>query len=412
MTFRVKIISPIKIDEADLRRRQIRYTEHAGKGTLVQVFDLEEGPTTLDSPGDLLFCEHAVFIIMPAAMALAEDIGSSGAEFLAALLAGYEVAVRVGRATMLRDAVHPFGTHAIVGAAAACSRLLSMDISQISEAMALAAGLTIASSQTAANAGASVRNLFTGFTNHNAILAVKLVQAGFTAEPEALSSVFGGVLGQEYRAGQTADLGEIFYIQRNYFKLYACSRWNHAPIEAAAAIQASTEFKLADVERIIVWTYDPATRLNWQEPANGYAAKHSIPYNVAARIVLGTNDLAAYADESVMDPEVRAMAKRVEVKEDPSFTAMLPDVRPARVEIVLGSGERLQETVERPRGGYDRPFGEDELADKFRRLAGMVLPPDSVNELTTLLSELQHQSDLEPLSRLLRTGNLSQESAV
>ncbi len=91
---------------------------------------------------------------------------------------------------------------------------------------------------------------------------------------------------------------------------------------------------------------------------------------------------------------------------------MLPDVRPARVEIKLSSGEKLQETVERPRGGYDRPFSEDELADKFRRLAGMVLPPDSVNELTTLLSELQHQSDLEPLSRLLRTGNLSQESAV
>lgn len=62
MTFRVKIISPIKIDEADLRRRQIRYTEHAGTDTRIQVFNLEEGPTTLDTPGDLLFCEHAVFL--------------------------------------------------------------------------------------------------------------------------------------------------------------------------------------------------------------------------------------------------------------------------------------------------------------------------------------------------------------
>ncbi len=62
MTFRVKIISPIKVDEADLRRRQIRYTEHAGTDTRVQVFNLDEGPTTLDTPGDLLFCEHAVFL--------------------------------------------------------------------------------------------------------------------------------------------------------------------------------------------------------------------------------------------------------------------------------------------------------------------------------------------------------------
>jgi len=62
MTFRVKIISPIKVDEADLRRRQIRYTEHAGQDTHIQVFNLEEGPTTLDTPGDLLFCEHALFL--------------------------------------------------------------------------------------------------------------------------------------------------------------------------------------------------------------------------------------------------------------------------------------------------------------------------------------------------------------
>ena len=62
MTFRVKIISPIKVDEADLRRRQIRYAEHAAIDTRVQVFNLEEGPTSLDTPGDLLFCEHAVFL--------------------------------------------------------------------------------------------------------------------------------------------------------------------------------------------------------------------------------------------------------------------------------------------------------------------------------------------------------------
>ena len=61
MEFRVKIISPIKVDEADLRRRQIRYAEHAGQETVVKVFNLEDGPGTLDTPGDLLFCEHAVF---------------------------------------------------------------------------------------------------------------------------------------------------------------------------------------------------------------------------------------------------------------------------------------------------------------------------------------------------------------
>lgn len=61
MPFRVKIISPIKIDDADLRRRQMRYAQHAGPDTQIEVFNLDEGPTTLDTRGDMLYCEHAVF---------------------------------------------------------------------------------------------------------------------------------------------------------------------------------------------------------------------------------------------------------------------------------------------------------------------------------------------------------------
>ena len=354
--------------------------------------------------GNQYAVNHPAIHILPAVFALAEDTGSSGEELLSALVVGYEIAVRVGRATKLRDAVHPFGTHAIVGAAAACARLLQMEAAEIAETMALAAGLTIASSQTAANSGASVRNLFTGFTNHNAILAAKMVQAGFTSEPEALAAVFGAVLGSEYSAGEVGDLGEIFYIERNYFKLYACSRWNHAPIEAVVELQARSPFETADVEAIAVWTYDPATRLSWQEPVNGYAAKHSIPYSVAVRIVRSSNDLDAYSNETVSDPEVREMAKRVIVREDPAFTAMLPDVRPARVEIDLSDGSSLSAIVERPRGGFDRPFSDHDLEQKFRRLAAMMLPSDSVVQLEQLLQELHLRADLDGLSKLLRSN--------
>lgn len=61
MAFRVKIISPIKIDDADLRRRQARYGETAAPGTQIEVVNLPEGPTTLDTVADLVACEYAVF---------------------------------------------------------------------------------------------------------------------------------------------------------------------------------------------------------------------------------------------------------------------------------------------------------------------------------------------------------------
>jgi len=353
--------------------------------------------------GNQYALNHPAVHILPAALAVAEEQKQTGAELLTAFIAGYEVAVRVGAATHLREAVHPFGTHAIVGTAAAASRLLSLDEEQIAQSLDLAAGICVASSQTAANTGASVRNLFTGLTNHNGLLAPLLVRAGFTGEPGSLNVVFGSILGDSFRDNELGDdLGREFCINRNYFKVYACSRWNHAPIEAMAALLARASFKTQDVDEIIVWTYDPATRLSWNDPTNGYAAKHSIPYNVAVRMVRGSNDLEAYTDEAVSDPKVQAVARRVVVREDPALTAMLPDVRPARVEVKLRHGSRLTESVERPRGGFDNPLTERELENKFRRLVRMTLPGPSAEALEEMLMTLPELEDVTLLRPLLQ----------
>jgi 2-methylcitrate dehydratase PrpD len=355
--------------------------------------------------GNQYAINHPAVHIFPAVLALAEEQRRSGAELLTAFVAGYEIAVRVGRATHLREAVHPFGTHTIVGTAAAASRLLKLDVEQTAQALNLAAGMCIASSQTAANTGASVRNLVTGLTNHNGLLAPMLVRAGFTGEPDSLNVIFGRILGDSFKEDALGDdLGREFYITRNYFKLHACSRWNHAPIEAMAALLVRNPFKVDDIEEITVWTYDPATRLSWNDPANGYAAKHSIPYNVAIRLVLGHNDLEAYSEDAVSNPQVQSIARRVSVREDPTLTAMLPDVRPARVEVRLRNGNILTETVERPRGGFDNPLTEDELVKKFRHLSNMMLPSSSTVALEKMVLNLPDLEDVTQMSPLLQGG--------
>jgi len=362
------------------------------------------GAVTLElDEGNQFAVNHPSVHIFPVAFALAEDRKLSGKELLTAFIAGYEVAVRVGRATHLKWPVHPFGTHAIIGAAACASKLLGLDVVQTAEALDMAAGMCIASSQTAANSGAAVRNLVTGLTNHNGLLAPLLIRAGFTGEPGAMNVVFGSILGDSFdEQGVGKDLGTAFYITRNYFKIHACSRWNHAPIEAMTNLMAKVPFQAQDVDQITVWTYDPATRLSWNDPVNGYAAKHSIPYNVAVRLVRKSNDLMAYSDDAMSDPQVRAMAQKVGVLEDPKLTAMLPDVRPARVEVKLLSGDTFSETVERPIGGFDKPLSDQELAEKFRQLARMILPPSSISSLEQMLKSLPDMEDVCILSPLLQ----------
>lgn len=217
--------------------------------------------------------------------------------------------------------MHPFGTHAIIGAAVAAARLSGFTVDEIAEVIELSAGLALASSQTAANSGASVRNAVTGLTAMNGVLAPILLRAGVTPEPDAVATVFGRVLGDNFDPTRPdARLGEDHYLLRNYFKIYACSRWNHAPIEATIAAMAVRQFAVSEISDIVVWTFDPATRLSWQRPVNAFAAKHSIPFNVAVRLVKNSNGLEAFTQAFVEDADICKLMSRIEVREDPAYT--------------------------------------------------------------------------------------------
>jgi 2-methylcitrate dehydratase PrpD len=114
--------------------------------------------------------------------------------------------------------------------------------------------------------------------------------------------------------------------------------------------------------------------------------------------------LESYSDEAVADTDIQRIANCIQVKEDPAYTAMLPDIRPARVEVILADGRKMEKVVERPAGGFDNPFPEEHLADKFRRLAGMVTADSQLTELTQTIDRLPELRDLSELSFLLRAG--------
>ena len=376
-------------------------SRHTAAGHVAALVNGTGGVSLELDEGNQYAVNHPSIHMLPALWALAEERDASGAQLMHAFIVGYEIAVRVGAATRLRGPVHPFGTHTIVGTAAGAAVLLGLDAAQTATALELAAGLCIASSQNAANAGASVRNLFTGFTNHNGLLAVRLAQAGFSGEPGALESVFGKVLGSAFDLRVGTAL-QPYYITRNYFKIHACSRWNHAPIEAMAAILASRDIALDAIEEIEVHTYDPATRLSGTSVANAYAAKHSIPYNVAARAVYGSNALDVYTDAHLRDPRLQALLGKIRVLEDPALTTLLPGIRAGRVSVRMSSGQVHTVQSEQPRGGHDNPLGEQELVEKFRLLAGMALPAERVDALLEAIPRLPDLGSVRAVSELLR----------
>ena len=122
------------------------------------------------------------------------------------------------------------------GAAAAVARLRELDEEIAARALGVAAGLTLGTSWRTALGGATVRNAYAGVGGANGWLAVDLAAAGVTPLPDMLTETFGRISGTGLDAALALDgLGERFEVTRNYFKRYACCRYNHPAVEALEA---------------------------------------------------------------------------------------------------------------------------------------------------------------------------------
>jgi 2-methylcitrate dehydratase PrpD len=181
-----------------------------------------------------------------------------------------------------------------------------------------------------------------------------------------LTETFGRISGEGLDADAALDgLGRRFEVARNYFKRYACCRHNHPAVEALEEVLAETPVTGDRVDSIRVATSTLAATMSDRDPVGSLGAKFSIPYALAARLVLGDCGMAAFREPALSDAGVRALARRVDVVEDPTLTALRPRARPARVEIRLSDGRVLARQVDSPTGEFDRPYPERLLRDKF-----------------------------------------------
>ncbi|MBI4013447.1 MAG: MmgE/PrpD family protein, partial [Candidatus Rokubacteria bacterium] len=360
--------------------------------------------TTLElDEGNRFARGHPGIHVFPAALAEAERLGAGGEALLAAFVLGYDVAARLGAAAPVRAGMHMHGVHGPVGAAAAVARLRGFDAGASAAALAVAAGLTLGTSWRTALEGATVRNAYAGVGGASGWLAVDLAEAGFTGLPDMLTETFGRISGAAFDSAAALDgLGRRFEVGRNYFKRYACCRYNHAAIEALEGILAERVLAPERVSAIRVETYAAAATMSAREPAGSLAAKFSIPYALAARLVLGNCGPDAFRPPALGDLRVRALARRVEVVEDPTLNAGLPARRPARVEVRLTEGGVLSREVDTASGEFDRPYPHEALREKFLGLAAPLLGRSGAEAAWTLCLGVEGWKSARELAEGLR----------
>lgn len=351
---------------------------------------------------------HPAIHVLPATLAVAEELAVDGRRFIEALVAGYEVTSRLGGASHVRPNVHSHGTWGTAGAAVAVAKLRGHDASAIRTVINLATSMSPANSWLPCFEGATIRNLYPGRSNLQGILATHLLACGYTAVHDAPSDLYGTVLGERFdRDAVVSDLGDddrlaLYRIERNYFKFHACCLYNHPVLDAVQSLVHAEGFSAHDVQRIRVTSLPFVTRMADPSPANMLAAKFSVPYAVAAAVVKGTTDVSAFKDAVREDARVRQLAACVEVSGDDTMSLRGGGDRPiARVAVELGDGRVLTGETAIVRGDAANPRSRDELEAKFRTLASEVLTIERVDEIVAMVARLEHLSDVRALTALL-----------
>jgi 2-methylcitrate dehydratase PrpD len=319
---------------------------------------------------------HPAIHVIPAALALSQERHADAAQFMAAVVVGYEVGSRFGAASQLRGAMHPHGTWGTLGAAAACARIAEMDSKGMRQTINIAASLTTATSKQTMLQGGLVRNVYAGLSNRHGLLALNLAECGFTGEHDGPSSLLGNIISESFQAAAVVDgLGQDWHVMHNYFKMHSCCRYNHGTLDAIDHMSAVEKLPaIADIDRIEVETYHLAAELNDPAPQNTLAAKFSVPFAVATRLVTQSSALSSFTWEAVRNPDILALAQKVSVSHDPAMSARLPMERPAKVTIHLKDGRQRVGQAGVNRGDDASPYTRAELRDKFMDLTGRIWP--------------------------------------
>jgi 2-methylcitrate dehydratase PrpD len=356
---------------------------------------------------ELRTTSHPGVVIIPASLALAEAEKSSGPALISAIVVGYDVLIRTGLATqgMIKRGFHTTGVLGTLGAAAACANLLHLEPEVALSALGIAASDTGGIAEFT-QTGGSVKRLHAGFAAQKGMRAALLARLGIGGPPTALEGKRGfcQAFSDEWDLKEiTAGLGKEFRILRTGHKAYCCCAAQHAALDATAACASAHGISPGEIEEITVGQVAQEVGVvgTILMPTDITTAQFCGRFGVALRLCKGGNGFRDYSLSNVSDEQILGLTSKVSWVRDEALEKLPPGTAPARVTIKLKNDKTFETTVEHAKGTIENPMTEKELKDKFRDLAGTVLPDERVEEIVRTVDRLDELDDVRKLTVLL-----------
>jgi len=334
-------------------------------------------------------------------IAVAQECGASGKDFITAFVAASEVMYRLGAASLHSSekiGFHAPGLTGVFGGAVVAGRLLGLDAAQMAHALGIAGSLCAGLLEFSKSGGGMVKRLHIGRAAEAGVLAATLARDGHTGPAAILEGQFGylNVFCRDTDlALLTSGLGTVWNTLRITFKRYSCHITAHVPVTAVLELKARHGVHGDDVAAITVeGSAKMVSHHDIPEPVDITMAQYSTPFCVALACYRDPQDPAAFAHDALSDPAIRALSRqvRLQVRADPHAGNPLA----SRVRVKLKDGRELVQDVQYFPGMPQLPLGREELREKFDRLTKF-MPAQRAQRIFAQLAELENIAGLDQL---------------
>jgi len=341
---------------------------------------------------------HASSPVLAALFALAERAPVSGADLMLAYVVGFEAGVRAGRASPghHKGGWHPTGTLGSIAAGVAAGKFIQLSAQQLVYAMGIsatqAAGMQL-------NRGTSCKSFHAGKAASNGVLAALLAQSGFDSSQE----IFEGKKGFCHIYSDTAEpeqlvagLGEIWMIEGNGHKPYACGILLHALIDAVIVLRRYASADLSTLEEMVLQVHPQALTVSGiTEPATGLQAKFSALHSAAVAFADGAAGIAQYTDAKAVDPGIVALRRKIKLVVNESLR------KDEALATLTTGGVKHELHIEHASGTVFNPMTDTAIEEKFKANSIPIVGEERARKICDMVWSLERQTDVRDLIALM-----------
>jgi 2-methylcitrate dehydratase PrpD len=351
---------------------------------------------------------------------MGEATKGSGKDYITSVVAGYEVYQRIAMSVQSSPEwmakVKSWGlvSWQIYSAVIPAAKMLKLSKDKIAQSLGVAIYQTAIPMNKHANppmGKSDVYHYAHGFNARDGIVSALIAQSG-------IDGMYDSLDGDDGYWAQVSDkvdwswyekgLGEDYLIMETLFKHWPANMWIQGPLDALDALVKENNIKTDDISEI---TLNPTTGMTMTYSPDGYAgsldAQFSVPYCFAVYLIDPVPGPGWFADDKFKNPKVLEIASKVKgvgpvVTPFEQFyefwEGSFPEIT---VEVSLKDGKKFSKTLRFPKGHPKNRMSRDEIKDRFRLQASVILKPDRVEKAIDAILNLENVTDMSEVGELM-----------